>query len=126
MAILIVFRPDGILHPAQFLIGLKVEMRFSLCCRESAAALEAELDEKVDQTIGHVHDLLNHLLDLVLVCQKVQLFYQFVLDGEHHKIIQRLGLGCQSHAAVPGTGLTYHSYQAHNVQVIFDQLCKRN
>jgi len=87
MAILIVFRPDGILHPAQFLIGQKVEMRFSLCCRESAAALEAELDKKVDQTTGHVHDLLNHLLDLVVACQKVQLFYQFVLDGEHHKII---------------------------------------
>ena len=126
MAILIVFRPDDILHPAQFLIGQKLEMKFYLCCRVSAAALEAEPDETVDQTTGHVHDLLDRLLDLVVACRKVQLFHQFVLDGEHHLIIQRLGLGCQIHEAVPGTGPTYHSHPAPIVQVIFDQSRRRN
>ncbi|MFH1672853.1 MAG: hypothetical protein ABIF87_05450 [Pseudomonadota bacterium] len=68
-------------------------MAYAFPCGEPAIVLQAEPDEEVDLPVGHVHDLLDGPLGLVVVGQERQFFDEFRIDGLLDKLKERLCLG---------------------------------
>ena len=68
---------------------------------ESAIVLKAEPDEEIDLPVGHVHDLLDGFLGLVVVGQERQFVDEFRIDGLLDESKKRLCLGRHIDIAVP-------------------------
>ena len=72
---------DCLFHASDFIFrqGIKVACTFPR--RESAIVLQAVPNEEIDLPVGHVHDLLDSPLGLIVVRQEHQLFDEFRIDG---------------------------------------------
>ena len=68
-------------HASDFFIRQKLEVAYAFPCGESAIVLQAEANEEVDFPVGHVHDLLDGSLGLIVVGQERQFAGEFRIDG---------------------------------------------
>jgi hypothetical protein len=62
---------DRLLYSSDFIVGQGIEST-SLLSRKAAVVLEAETNEQVNPPVGHVHDVLDCLLGLVVLGVRVQ------------------------------------------------------
>lgn len=72
----------GLFHAGDFFIRQKIEVVQALLCGEPAIVLQAEADKEVDFPVGHVDDLLDGPLRLVVMGQERQFACQFPIDED--------------------------------------------
>ena len=73
-------------------------MAYTFPCGESAIVLQAESNEEVDFPVGHVHDLLDGSLGLIVVGQERQFAGEFRIDGLIDESEKRFRLGRDPHS----------------------------
>lgn len=76
-------------HARDFLIRQKIEVVCAFACGEPSIILQTEADKEVDLPVGHVDDLLDSALGLIVVGQERQFAGQFRIDGLFDKVEKR-------------------------------------
>ena len=92
---------NGLLHTGDLFIRQGVKMACAFPCGDSPIVLKAEANEKIDLPVGHIHDLLDGFLGLVIVGQKFQFAGEFRIDGLIYETEKCLRLGRHVDIAVP-------------------------
>jgi hypothetical protein len=84
----------GLFHAGDFFFRQKSEAGRAFLRGEPAIVLQTEADKEVDFPVGHVCDLLDGPLCLVVMGQERQFAGQFRIDGPLDEAKERFHLGC--------------------------------
>jgi len=112
---------NGLFHASDFLIRQGIEVACAFTCGESAIVLQAEANKEVNLPVGHIHDLLDSSLRLIVAGQERQFTGEFRINGLIDEAEECLRLGRHIDIAVPSGRIIMNGHAAFFVERVLHQ-----